>query len=262
MNIIGIDIGSLTTKAALINDGQYIDAILERSTYDFKKVGNSLFKKLLERNNLEKSDLDSIISTGYGRNSIPGLANDKVTEITAHAKGVQYFHPDVRSIIDIGGQDSKVIVISSRSGNVLDFQMNDKCAAGTGRFLEVMAEALEVDIDEFGPLALESKNPLTISSMCTVFAESEVISLFAQGKAKEDIAAGIHLAIAKRVAGMARRLSIGEPMFFCGGVAKNPAVKKCLEDVLEMDITVPELPQLTGAIGAALISYEKLQKNA
>ncbi len=260
MNIIGIDIGSLTTKVALIQDGNVADTLIKRSTYNFKKVGKELFSELLIKHDIRKEDLDSIISTGYGRHSIPELATDQITEISAHARGVQHFFPEVCSIIDIGGQDSKVIVVSKRSGKVLDFQMNDKCAAGTGRFLEVMASALEVDIDDFGDLALTSNNPLTISSMCTVFAESEVISLFAQGKPKQDIALGIHQSIAKRVGGMAKRLAISEPLVFCGGVAKNPAVKKALEQTLEMNIQTPKSPQLTGAIGAALISYDKLTK--
>lgn len=260
MNIIGIDIGSLSTKVALIRDGKLIDSITNRSTYKFKEVGHRLFKEILEKNNLTRDQIDKVISTGYGRHSLPDLAEDQVTEITAHARGVQYFIPKVRSIIDIGGQDSKVIIISKKSGKVLDFQMNDKCAAGTGRFLEVMALALEVDISEFGPLSLKGKNPEQISSMCTVFAESEVISLFAKGSAKENIAAGIHVSIAKRVGSMAKRLNASDPLAFCGGVAKNPGVKAALEEVLKMTIQIPEDPQITGALGAALIAYEKMIK--
>ncbi|MHA1341393.1 MAG: acyl-CoA dehydratase activase [Promethearchaeota archaeon] len=259
MKIIGIDIGSLSTKVALVEDGKLIDYLVDRSTYRFKEVGKELFNKLLEKYNLKREQIAKIISTGYGRHTID-IAEENITEISAHARGVQYFFPDVRSIIDIGGQDSKAIVISSKTGKILDFQMNDKCAAGTGRFLEVMAHALEVDISELGQIALKSKKPENISSMCTVFAESEVISLFAKGSSKEDIAMGIHNAIAKRVGGMARRLDVQPPLVFCGGVAKNPAVKKALENVLGFEIKVPPNPQITGALGAALIAYDKMTK--
>ncbi|MHA1272652.1 MAG: acyl-CoA dehydratase activase [Promethearchaeota archaeon] len=259
MKTCGIDIGSLATKIVILDDDKKIlDWGVERSTYDFKRVGNLLFNKMLEKNNLKRSDL-FVMSTGYGRNTID-IADDRVTEITAHAKGVQYFFPDAYSVIDIGGQDSKAIVISRKTGNVMDFQMNDKCAAGTGRFLEVMAHALDVPIDEIGELALLSSKPSSISSTCTVFAESEVISLFARGTPKEDIASGIHKSIARRVAGMAKRIGVAPPLVFCGGVAKNVAVKKYLEEELGFEILVPKHPQLTGAIGAALIAFEKLNK--
>ncbi len=256
MYVCGIDIGSLATKLVLMNSNQkIIDFAIERSTFDFKKVGRSLFKNILEKHDLARSDV-FVMSTGYGRNTIE-FADDRITEISAHAKGAQYSYPDARSVIDIGGQDSKAIVISKKSGNVIDFQMNDKCAAGTGRFLEVMASALEVSLDEIGQLALNSNSPASISSTCTVFAESEVISLFAQGSKKKDIAAGIHRSIAKRVASMAKRIGVEPLLIFTGGVAKNNAVKKYLEKELGFEVLRPENPQLTGAIGAALIAKDK-----
>lgn len=255
---IGIDIGSLATKIVLLNEGKLLDHRTERSTYDFKKIGQNLFNDILNKHNLKRSDV-FVMSTGYGRNTVD-FADDRVTEITAHAKGVQYFFPDAHSVIDIGGQDSKAIVMSKKTGNVIDFQMNDKCAAGTGRFLEVMAHALEVPIDQFGVLALRSNKPASISSTCTVFAESEVISLFASGASKQDIASGIHKSIARRVAGMAKRIGVAPKLVFCGGVAKNKAVKQYLEDELGFEIVSPELPQLTGAIGAALIAQENDSK--
>jgi predicted CoA-substrate-specific enzyme activase len=253
---IGIDIGSLATKIALIIEGKLVDHRTERSTYNFKKIGHELFDDILIKHNLQRSDV-YVMSTGYGRNTID-IADDRVTEITAHAKGIQYFFPQAHSVIDIGGQDSKAILISSKTGKVIDFQMNDKCAAGTGRFLEVMAHALEVPIEQFGSLALKSNNPASISSTCTVFAESEVISLFARGASKEDIASGIHKSIAKRVAGMAKRIGVEPQLVFCGGVALNSAVKKYLEEELGYEIVIPEFPQLTGAIGAALIAQENI----
>lgn len=255
MKTVGVDIGSLATKLVLINeDKKMVDFSVERSTYDFKRVGHNLFDSLLEKNGLKRADV-YVMSTGYGRNTID-IADDRITEITAHARGAQYFFPDVKSVIDIGGQDSKAIVIGVK-GNVIDFQMNDKCAAGTGRFLEVMAHALEVPIEDIGELALRSNKPSAISSTCTVFAESEVISLFARGTPKQDIASGIHKSIARRVAGMAKRIRVEPLLIFCGGVAKNVAVKKYLEEELGFNIVSPEYPQLTGAIGAALIAQEK-----
>ena len=258
MKTIGIDIGSLATKVVLLDDNKLVDYRVDRSTYDFKRIGHNLFDDILEKNNLKSSDV-YVMSTGYGRNSID-IADDRITEITAHARGTQYFFPEVHSVIDIGGQDSKAIVISKKTGKVIDFQMNDKCAAGTGRFLEVMAHALEVPIEEIGTFALRSNDPAAISSTCTVFAESEVISLFARGASKEDIASGIHKSIARRVAGMAKRIGVAPQLAFCGGVAKNNAVKKYLEVELGFDIVRPEHPQLTGAIGAALIAQENIQK--
>lgn len=256
MKCIGIDIGSLATKIALVDESKkMVDWRLSRSTYDFKKIGRNLFKEVLEKNKLSRSDV-FVMSTGYGRNTIE-FADDRITEISAHARGARYFYPDARSVIDIGGQDSKAIVISSKNGNVIDFQMNDKCAAGTGRFLEVMSDALEIPIDNIGALALQSHKPASISSTCTVFAESEVISLFAQGSLKKDIAAGINKSIAKRVASMAKRIGVEPLLVFTGGVAKNVAVKQYLEKELGFEIVRPEYPQLTGAIGAALIAMDK-----
>jgi len=251
---IGIDIGSLATKIALLDNGNLLDFRTERSTFDFKRIGLNLFNEILEANNLNRDDV-FCMSTGYGRHTI-AFADDRITEITAHARGVQFFFQEAHSVIDIGGQDSKAILISKKTGNVVDFQMNDKCAAGTGRFLEVMANALEVPIEEIGGLGLQSNEPASISSTCTVFAESEVISLFAQGTKKEDIAAGIHKSIARRVAGMAKRIGVAPLLVFCGGVAKNVAVKKFLEEEFGYEIVIPEHPQLTGAIGAALIAQE------
>jgi predicted CoA-substrate-specific enzyme activase len=260
MKTCGVDIGSLETKVVLLEDKKILDYRVGRSTFDFKRVGNNLFNELLEKHNLKKSDV-YVMSTGYGRNTV-SFADDRITEITAHARGVQYFYPEANSVIDIGGQDSKAIVISKKTGSVIDFNMNDKCAAGTGRFIEVMAGALEVPIQEIGELALDARNPASISSTCTVFAESEVISLFAKGTKKEDIAAGIHKSIAKRVAGMAKRIGVAPLLVFCGGVAKNIAVKKFLEEELGFEIVIPlfngkSSAQLTGALGAALIAQDQ-----
>lgn len=254
-SFIGIDIGSLATKIVVLNDGNLIDYRTERSTFDFKRIGHNLFNDVMKKNNLNRNEV-FVMSTGYGRNTID-IADDRITEITAHARGAQFFFPEAHSVIDIGGQDSKAILMSNKTGNVIDFQMNDKCAAGTGRFIEVMSGALEVPIEQIGELALGSNNPASISSTCTVFAESEVISLFARGTSKQDIAAGIHKSIAKRVSGMAKRIGVAQILVFCGGVAKNVAVKKYLEEELGFEIVTPQHPQITGAIGAALIAQEQ-----
>jgi predicted CoA-substrate-specific enzyme activase len=258
----GVDIGSLTTKA-LIFDGKDIkDYIILKSGYLFEEAGNEAYSEVLKQCNLTKADIKYIVGTGYGR-ALISFANENITEITCHARGVSYYFPDARTIIDIGGQDSKAIRIGE-NGKVLDFVMNDKCAAGTGRFLEVMARALNIDsLDQMGELSLVSKAPAKISSMCTVFAESEVISLFAQKKAqKEDIIAGLHTAIAKRIVGMVNRLGkFEEKIVFCGGVAKNAGVKKALELELNKKLYSPKDPQITGALGAAILAQERFQKS-
>ncbi len=261
MYFIGIDIGSLTTKVVLLQNGKLMDSLIERSTYNFQESGKKIFLQILDKNALQPDQIQKIMVTGYGRHSNLNINEEKITEISAHAKGVQYFFPKVRTIIDIGGQDSKVIIISKKSKSVLDFQMNDKCAAGTGRFLEVMSAALSVPIEDFGDLSLKGTDPENISSMCTVFAESEIIGLFAKGAKKENIAAGLHQSIAKRVGNMALRLDCQSPLIFCGGVAKNPAVKVALEEKLKMKIKIPPYPQLTGALGAALIAWERSKLN-
>jgi len=197
--------------------------------------------------------LDYVLSTGYGRNAV-SFSNKSATEIICHAKGAHFLIPETRAIVDIGGQDSKAIEVDEQ-GNVRDFVMNDKCAAGTGRFLEVMAEVLEAgSVSNMGPLSLMGTNPCHISSTCTIFAESEVVSLRAEGRGREDLIAGVHRAVAARVAAMAKRLRIRPEVIFTGGVAKNIGVKKALEDEFGMDIVAPEEPQIMGALGAALLA--------
>jgi predicted CoA-substrate-specific enzyme activase len=257
----GIDIGSLTTKALIFDGTQIKGYIILKSGHLFEEAGNDAYKLCLNKCGLSKEDIKYLIGTGYGRALIT-FADENITEITCHARGVNYYFSDCRTVIDIGGQDSKAIKIGN-DGKVLDFVMNDKCAAGTGRFLEVMMNALNIEsLDLMGELSLHSKEPAKISSMCTVFAESEVISLFAQKKAKkEDIIAGLHSAIAKRITGMVNRLGrIQEKIVFCGGVAKNIGVKKALEQELGKILYSPEDPQITGALGAAIIAQERYQK--
>ena len=252
MITIGIDVGSITTKAALIKNGQMISDMVMSTGYNAQTAGEAIFLNILETCSISENAVDGIIATGYGRDSVT-VAHKTVTEITCHAAGAGYLNPAVRSIIDIGGQDSKAIAVDA-GGQVRDFAMNDKCAAGTGRFLEVMAGALEVDLDHFGSFSLKAQKPAKISSLCTVFAESEVISLISQGEDRENIVAGIHEAIAARVAAMAGRVGMTAPIMMTGGVAKNVGVVKALEKKLEQHIEVSPKAQVTGAIGAALIA--------
>jgi CoA-substrate-specific enzyme activase, putative len=255
MLTLGIDIGSLSTDAVLINEKKEIVAYEVIATgASSKKACDKIFKHILDATKLEAKDLDYVVATGYGRIKVP-FANEVVTEITCHAKGANYFFPDARTVIDIGGQDSKAIKLDAK-GNVLDFSMNDKCAAGTGRFLEVMARTLEIELDEMGELSLTGKDNVSISSLCTVFAESEVVSLIGADHKTPDICRALHISIAKRVSGQAKRVGLEESVVMTGGVAKNIGVVRELEKKLLCKIKIAEEPQIIGALGAALIALE------
>ncbi len=249
----GVDVGSLTTKSVIVTNGTIAGFGLIPTGINTEESGLSALKKALESAKLRRDDLKYIVATGYGRISAP-YANKTVTEITCHARGAHYLHPSTRTIIDMGGQDCKAIRLDSE-GNVIDFAMNDKCAAGTGRFLEVMANVFKVKLNDLGPLALNAKETVPMSSTCTVFAESETISLVARGEKPENILKGIHYAISNRVAGMFSRVGVESDVFFSGGVAKNVGMKAALEEVLKSKILVPSFdPQLVGALGAAVLA--------
>lgn len=248
----GIDIGSITAKAAVIADGRLIAVHTLPTGYNARQAGEDVFEAVVCSIGMNPTQIDAIVATGYGRNSV-SFAKKTVTEITCHAAGVYFLNPSVRTIIDIGGQDSKAILLDDR-GKVRDFAMNDKCAAGTGRFLEVMARALHAEIEEFGKLSLKAETPAAISSLCTVFAESEVISLISKGEARENIVAGIHESIAGRIGAMLNRMKWGPPVMMTGGVARNIGILKALEARLGTEILVTDHAQVTGAIGAALIA--------
>jgi predicted CoA-substrate-specific enzyme activase len=252
MIAVGIDVGSITAKAAAVIDGEVVANKLIATGYNARLAGERVFDGIIHTLGIKATAVGKIIATGYGRNSV-AIADKSVTEITCHAMGAHHLNPAVRSVIDIGGQDSKAIAVSE-AGSVKDFAMNDKCAAGTGRFLEVMAKALEVDIDNFGHFSIKADCPSTISSLCTVFAESEVISLISRGEKRENIIAGIHESIAARVVAMANRTGLKAPIMMTGGVAKNVGVVKALERKLGLPIEVSPQSQLTGAIGAALLA--------
>ncbi len=255
MLTLGIDVGSLTTNAVLLNDKKEILAYEVIATgASSKKACDKIFKNILNVTKLEEKDISYVVATGYGRVKVP-FANEVVTEITCHARGANHFFPSARTVIDIGGQDSKAIKLDAK-GNVLDFSMNDKCAAGTGRFLEVMARTLEIELDDMGELSLKGKENVSISSLCTVFAESEVVSLIGADHKPEDICKGLHVSIGKRISAQAKRVGMEDDVVMTGGVAKNIGVVRELEKKLLCSIKIPDEPQIVGALGAALIALE------
>jgi predicted CoA-substrate-specific enzyme activase len=252
----GIDAGSRTTKVVLLDSelNKIVAKALTDQGIEQEKIAFNLFKKLLKERGQKKSDVKKIIATGYGRDLI-SFARNTVTEISCQAAGVKYYIPDVKTIIDIGGQDSKIVRLDG-SGRVRDFVMNDRCAAGTGRFLELVAQRLDVNIKSIGDFALKARDSAMISSMCVVFAETEIIGLLASGRACEDIVAGVQAAIARRIASMVGR-NLELPVVFTGGVALVSGMSAALSNALKQDIAVCPDAQMTAAIGAAIIASDK-----
>lgn len=247
----GLDVGSLMTKAVIYHQEQILSYSIIKSGTSPHQAAVRALNLALEKAGIQQEELLYIVGTGYGRISLD-FANETVTELTCHALGANFLRKDVRTVIDIGGQDSKVIKIDEK-GNMVDFSMNDKCAAGTGRFLEVLSKALEVPLDETAEYSLKSTEPCKINNTCTVFAETEVISLLATGKRKEDIIAGIHLGIASRTGNMAKNMGLQKEVIFLGGVARNKGVRRYLEQYLNVQfVQIKENPQIAGALGAAV----------
>jgi predicted CoA-substrate-specific enzyme activase len=249
----GIDAGSRAIKVVLIdaNGAGIIARAQADQGIEQGRLACALFEKTLADAGIGRSDVRRIVATGYGRNAID-LADTTITEITCHAVGVRQFVPEARTIIDIGGQDSKLVRVDS-NGKVRDFAMNDRCAAGTGRFLEVVAERLGVPVGELGTMASRSRDPAAISSMCVVFAETEIIGLLACGRPGEDIVAGVQNAIAARIVAMAGR-SVESPILFTGGVARISGMEAALQAALGQPVAISPEPQMTGALGAALLA--------
>jgi len=254
----GIDIGSLSTEAVLLSDHKIVSYSILATGADSRRAAEKALNEALGFAGAAPEDVRFTVSTGYGRTNVP-FADLQVTEITCHARGALYTFPDTRTIIDIGGQDSKVIRLDE-AGSVIDFAMNDKCAAGTGRFLEVMARALEVDVDELPELAVGASRAAAVSNVCTVFAESEIVSLIGQGVPRPEIALGILESVAERVVSMVKRVGLVPKVTMSGGVAKNKGVVQALERRLGMEIRVPDEPQIVGALGAALIAESRWRK--
>lgn len=250
----GIDLGSTMTKVVIIDENDEIrGSRIDHTGAEHRRLANKVMEEALKLADLSFDEISYVVATGYGRIIVP-FADRQITELSCHARGVFHFFPNVKLAIDIGGQDAKGLKINN--GKLIDFVMSDKCAAGTGRFLEVIAKALGVGKEELGDIALKARKKVSISSICTVFAQHEVVSRLSEGASLEDIVAGIHDAIASRVARMAERLKTNSDVFFTGGVAKNIGVVKALKENLGCRLFVPEEPLLTGALGAALLGKE------
>jgi predicted CoA-substrate-specific enzyme activase len=254
----GVDIGSTMTKAVIMSDS-LLASVIGPTGPEHRKLANRVMEKALKKAKLPFEAITYVVATGYGRINVP-FADRQITEISCHARGIAQLLPEVRTVIDIGGQDSKGIKLEN--GRAVDFVMNDKCAAGTGRFLEVAAEELGVKLEDMGRLSLEAKNPVRISNTCTVFATHEVTVKLSEGVALPDIIAGLHEAIATRVYAMLRRLKIEREVAVTGGGAKNIGLVKALEAKLGFAVQLPPEPLLTGAIGAALLGRDIVKQAA
>ena len=252
----GVDIGSTMTKVVIMDKG-IISSIIGPTGPEQRRLANKVMEKALKEAGLPFSSITYVVATGYGRINVP-FADKQITEISCHARGVTHFFPEAKTIIDIGGQDTKGIRIDN--GKPVDFVMNDKCAAGTGRFLEVIADALGINIEEMGEIGLEGKNPAKISNICTVFAEQEVVARLAEGVPLKDLVAGILESLASRISRMVNRLKVTKEVVITGGGAKNVGLVKALSDKLDYDMGIPPEPLLTGAVGAALLGKDIAQK--
>ena len=250
--VAGVDIGAATAKTVILKSNEVLSFSIRPTGFSVADTAKIVTEEALKQAGLSINELEYVISTGYGRRAV-SFANKVLPEIICHAAGVSSLIPQARTIIDIGGQDSKVIGLDD-NGHVTNFVMNDKCAAGTGRFLEVMAGVLETGISQMGNISLLGNDPCELSSTCTVFAESEMVSLRAEGKSRENILAGIHKALARRVAITGAPVGFKKELVFTGGVAKNVGMKKAFEYEIGLDVLVPEEPQIMGALGAAILA--------
>jgi predicted CoA-substrate-specific enzyme activase len=258
MFTLGIDVGSTTSKCVILKDGKVLVAKSLVAAGTGTHGPDAAFEEVFEKAGIKYENIDYTVVTGYGRKNYV-KANENKSELSCHAKGVAATTPDARTIIDIGGQDAKVIYLDD-NGLINNFIMNDKCAAGTGRFLDVMSAILHVDINDFGKYALKSEVPTKISSTCTVFAESEVISQLSNGVKMDDLIAGICQSVASRTATLAKRGRIKSKIYMSGGVAQNQAVRNALGVELKEDVHYVENAQYMGAWGAAIIAYEKISQ--
>jgi predicted CoA-substrate-specific enzyme activase len=262
--VLGLDIGSRSAKGVILAHGEIFTAIRPTS-FNMQATGDALVEELLDKARLRRSDLAHIVGTGYGRITLgfEGIPYGDVTEISCHAKGAHYLHPGVRTIVDIGGQDSKAIKVDPRNGKVAGFVLNDKCAAGTGKFLEMIAASIDLPVDRLGEVSLQSTRAAKVTSQCVVFAESEVISLKAQNVSPADIAAGVHLSVARRVGNLLSRVGIESDVVFTGGVSKNRGLRKALEEVTQARfVDLPLDAQFAGALGAAVYAKEAADSQA
>ena len=259
----GVDVGSTQTKAVLLADNGHGPRVVARTLVDtganVRKAAENAFHQCCRTGGISASDVGYVVGTGYGRYNI-SFGHAQMTEISCHARGAHFLCPGTRTVIDMGGQDSKAISVGA-NGEVLDFVMNDKCAAGTGRFLANAAEVMGVGLDEIGKLSLRAEKPVKIATVCTVFVEADILSYLAQGKKGEDVLAGVHLAIAKRTLSLARRITIEPEITMTGGVARNVGMVHALEAVLGCGVQVSSDAQFMGAVGAALFALDKLDQS-
>ena len=258
MYFAGVDIGSTMTKVALIDESSNLMSAVKGPTGpEHRQLANEVMQQALEKVSLQIDDICCIVATGYGRVNVP-FADRQITELSCHARGVSSIFPNVRTAIDIGGQDAKCMKIDN--GRLISFVMNDKCAAGTGRFLEVTAATLGVKLEDMGDIALKATKRIQISNLCTIFAQQEVVALLSRGERLEDIVAGLHNALASRVAALAQRLGIEPDLVLTGGGAKNTGMVRAVKESLGRELLVPEEPLLTGALGAAILAGETYMK--
>ena len=258
MYFAGIDIGSTMTKVMLMDQGgDSLSALKGPTGAEHRRLANEVMRQALEQAGLHIDDISFIVATGYGRLNVP-FADRQITELSCHARGVASLFPAVRTAIDIGGQDAKCMKIDG--GRLTDFVMNDKCAAGTGRFLEVTAAALGIKLEDMGDISLSATEKVHISNLCTIFAQQEVVALLSRDEKLENIVAGLHDALASRIATLARRLGIEPDVVLTGGVAKNGGMVRSMEQSLGCQVLVPEEPLLTGALGAAILARETYMK--
>jgi len=254
----GIDIGSTMTKAVILEES-VIASVIGPTGPEQRRLANRVMEEALHKADLPFDAMTFIVSTGYGRINVP-FADKQVTEISCHAKGVSSLFPEARTIVDIGGQDSKAITIDN-NGRVTNFIMNDKCAAGSGRFIEVIADTVGLKLEKMGDLSLQSTSPAQISNICTIWAQQEVASRLAEGVPVPDMIAGVHRSLADRVARMVKRLKLQKEVILTGGGGKNKGLVKALADQLDCEILVPPEPLITGALGAALLGKELYEKS-
>ncbi len=254
----GVDVGSTQTKAVIIDEaGTIVGRSLIDTGANVIQAAESSYVAALKEGRIDEEEVEYIIGTGYGRYRVT-FGNSQVTEISCHGRGAVHLFPETRTVVDMGGQDTKAISVNAK-GEITDFCMNDKCAAGTGRFLGAAAAALDIPIDDLGPVSLQSTKPIKISTTCTVFAESEVLAWIGKGKKIEDILWGVHKSIASRSAGLMRRVGINDEITFTGGVTRNKGMVKALEDRLDKPLNISEDCHYMGALGAALFALDNVK---
>ena len=258
--VTGVDIGSASSKALILEKGEVLEHAILPTGAESASSAERVMEIALRRAGLELGEIGYVVATGYGRVIVP-FADEEVTELSCHARGAHHLFPGARTVLDMGGQDCKAIRCDAQ-GRLGDFAMNDKCAAGTGRFLELMADVLQIPLDEIGLLSLEARGEVRISNTCAVFAKSEVAAMVRQGRDRSEILAGLHEAIASRVCALLRKVGVEPDFVIAGGIGKNPGVVRRVEAKVGLRALLPPEPQITGALGAALFAADRIAEGA